>query len=241
MEPLVTVLLAVTLLFFLLMLFLKITKKFIELLLTVNILLMVLVAVIGLIVYMDAMALKKRFPNDPKLLVLEDNGVVLTAVRLKGMAEAPDYSTETDISRYQQALNKQAFDDLVGDNYKVFVVSLESLLPMDNVTIGTLPLGQHDLLILLYAEDAITIFAELSLNSTNPTFVPEYAAQLTEQFGSSAEFKSRLFGVILGDAIGKDSLFIIRKFKEGKVAIRPETVVFSFLKLIPQRVVDAMV
>ncbi|MBU0979612.1 MAG: hypothetical protein KJ709_02305 [Nanoarchaeota archaeon] len=244
MEPLSITIMLIGLFFLSLMVFFKFTKRFVKLLFMINIILMVIIGITGIFVYMDAVNLKNRFPSDPKLMILEEAGIVLSAVRLKSMAEAPDYIKEAELLRYQQLINKDDYGSLLENNYKIFVISIESLLPIDGIDIGEDVLDQKNTLKLLHSENALRDLAKhLFREQTGVTEqILDFAeADLADQFGSSAELKSRLFGIMLSQDLQEDGLFIIHEYKEDRIIIYPDTIVFRFMKFIPKKIVDELV
>ncbi|MFH1409755.1 MAG: hypothetical protein ABIH34_07625 [Nanoarchaeota archaeon] len=241
MEPLTLLIIVLVVLYFSIMLFLKATKRFIKLIFKVNLVIMIIIGLGGIYVYWDATQLREHFAEDPKLMILVEDSIVLSAVRLGPSSEVPVYIKEPELIHYQQIINKGDYSGLLENNHKIFIIELDTLLPLEGIDVGDELLNETDILAILKAEDGLRTFAEIGLRSypeVSEVMIQNTEQSLAEQYGSSAEVKSRLFGVGLGRSIEKDPNFLIRQYKRDQVIIFPETIVFRIMRLVPEVMLD---
>ena len=178
-------------------------KKVFKLLFYVGVILLLLITANIYFIYKDVADLKENFSISTKKVILVDNDKVITGFLLDGEV---NFLTNEQISDFSSHLEDNAYEEILGESYKLMVFDLKILNDLDVEEIET-------------EEGTITKEEAIAFLKSN----------------ADAGEKAALFGVILAEDIlsSRNPLFFFSEFKKGNIVVYPETALFKTVKFIP--------
>lgn len=219
----------------------KIIKKIILAILLVFLIFILSMAGVGFLVYEDMMDMKEKFFKSSNLLLLEDNGKIISALQMQGFDEEGfDFLDEKWISSKQEAFQNHDYDEIIGRNYKIFIIKLETFSNIENIQFEDLQLTKEDVFNISRASNSLDVFFQISSRGQNLSEMEKALLKqnLEEEFGSQ-NLKGIMFGMLFAQAVEKEGvLFIIENFKQNNIVIYPETITFKLVKSVPNFVYE---
>ena len=125
--------------------------------------------------------------------------------------EDTDLMTNAQLNEYSSYLKDDDYERILGDSYKLMVFDVEIISNLDT---------------------------EIEMEGFRIT--TDEAASTLKSSAANPQEKAALFSVILADEIlsSGNPLFFFSEFKEGNIAIYPETALFKTVKLIPLSLIE---
>ncbi len=211
-----------------------------------TLLLLIAISAVGFMAVSDAREFSRRLPSEPNAFLLADEGEVLAGARNLMHEESPSPMKAEAVESYENYISQNDYESMVGDNYRVFVVSFDTFNSLDNNTkIGdagaTITVKKAKTL--LKAESSRKKLIEDALSSKAvPEGYEEQARKMAEdRIPSESELRSSLFLLLLSayaDLEGPS--FIISGYREGSIEVYPKTMLFRVLKIIPEPAINAV-
>lgn len=182
----------------------KIVKGIAQALLLTSAVAAVVLAVAGGFVVMDALDLKNNFAAGGKLLLFSaDNGTRITSGLLAKGNGSMRPLAGADVERLGAAFGRGDYAAMKGDNFKLIVLREEPLL-------ASMP-------------------EELDFEGSNVS----REMLLLQLRAAGPEQRAQLLSALFAMQLGKNPLGIISGYKEGEVAVYPETAVFKVARILP--------
>ncbi|NOZ81092.1 MAG: hypothetical protein GXP63_05455 [DPANN group archaeon] len=194
----------------------------------------------GVFLFLDAREFREQMAVGKNTFLLEKDGRLLAGMELA----SPDldrvtFFTGPDLIPMQQDLDDRDLASLKGDSYKLFLFSTDAFSTIGDVQIDRKSYPVSSLLGLLSSDHPLDDFVQEQMGNTT---IPPAQMNLTVQaiqrrlgIADPAGFKGYLFATLMGAAIQQDGpLFILDQFRRHHLTIHEETVMFRFLRVIPE-------
>jgi len=205
----------------------KLTKSIMKgVFISISILSLILL-ISGVMLISDVMEIKENFPTKPNLYLLEDNKYIAGFSTIASENAELTLINSVKIEEY----NKKDLEDIIENNYKLFIINKKSLDLIKSVKIGNNELTIEELKDLIKSETPIEDF----LSKDIPRNQLESAKrQLMNQYKitDESQFKGMLFAIALSSEENM-MLFILNNLNGESAQIYPETIAFKLLKKVP--------
>lgn len=182
----------------------KIVKGIAQALLLTSAVAAVVLAVAGGFVVMDALDLKNNFAAGGKLLLFSaDNGTRITSGLLAKGNGSMQPLAGAEVERLNAELGRGDYAAMRGDNFKLIMLREEPLL-------ASMP-------------------EELDFEGSNVS----REMLLLQLRAAGPEQRAQLLSALFAMQLGRNPLGIISGYKEGEIAVYPETAVFKVARILP--------
>ncbi len=201
-------------------------KKLIKWFFIINILVVIVLVIFSYMVYTDAKQFQENFPDAEKLFLLDINNKIVAALSVTTQDEEPVAFSADQLPAYNK--------ELAEDYYRTFTVKLEAFDFIETVEISDDILPASFIYELLESDDAISLYAQKKAEGVPGSSVELIKESIAERIADNTEFKSQLFGTLLGKAMEqKGPQFILEGLKSETISIYPETIIFKIIKKAP--------
>lgn len=224
---------------FLVMVFLvfKLVKKVIFASLLIFLIFIIVNAGIGFLVYRDVMDIREKFSTSSKLVMLEDGGEIISAMQMQSFDEEGfNFLDEDWIAHKQELFEKRNYKEIIGRNYKMFVIKLETFSDIESIEMEEFVLTNQDIFNILQSDRPSDVFFEVYIKDMELGEMQKTLArqQFNEEIGQK-NIKAMMLGLIFNKALEQEGpLFIINNFKDSNIIVYPETITFKIIKLVPK-------
>jgi len=202
----------------------KVTKSILKAIFFAAAILTLIIVIFGGLLISDAVKFKENFPTQPSLYLLEEDNILIAGFStiFKEGAE-PDYIAEDQLNSFQISYKKENFKEIIGDNYKVFLIKKEIFASLNEIRTG---------------DDALTIEEWSDLLESDTSDDVFKASGVNDE----TEFKGLLFALGFMTILDEKGAFIIfEEYQEKNIKIYPETIFFKSIKLVPNSLTKKMV
>lgn len=227
----------------------RLIKGFVKAFLLLSFVGLVIVVLFSFFVYRDVVDLRDNWPNSSKLLLVQSEGKLVAGfVSSLSDGEEPLFLGSGEINSLQSAFEVKNFSSMLGDNYKLLVLDLDSLVEdveADNISfVMGLYVSKEDIVSILGSGDASgflvdKVLLDKGLSADNRVLVEGEVLRVV----GSDKVKSRAFWALLSQLFkekGSDAgSFVLKQYSSGKLIIYPETDVFKVVKFVPGFVFDS--
>ncbi len=200
--------------------FKTVLKAFFKLFFYTFLILFLVFGVFGFLVYRDATDFKNKFTVSDNLLLLEDNGKILTGFVLHPGGE-PSILTDQQLRDFTGYYNNNQYQNMIGSNYKMFIIKMSAFKTEGTVEYDGQQLERKRLIDSLRSDDPVG------------TFLQDVPGPARNNLADSATLKVSFFVILYTNDFGTDPLKIVFSYKEGNIIIYPETMMFKIIKYIP--------
>ena len=231
----ITFIISLAVFVFLAALIIILVKKILKVIFFISILLLVFVLAFGFFLYQDAMNIKENLASN-KLFLLVDNDEILTGMIIAD--NEPVFIDENQINEYTNYLKEKDYEAILGDNYKLFLVSLDILNDLK---------GEYEILNKNVTKDELfNIFRseEPYKELTGKEEKKKIKADDNEiDSNDKIKFKGFLFMTVLSNDLirTKNPFKMLLYYKKNYIEVYPETILFKFIKIIPTSFINKMV
>ena len=201
----------------------------------------VLVSVFGFLALRDANDFKERLPVEPNIFLLVDGGDILAGAKNMMHESNPEAVTEEEMAVYQQLLDNEDYKNLLGRNYKVFIVYTKAFGSTADAEIGDTGYTKDLILESLGSDSVRDLIIEKAIKETIiPKGLKDVArAQIEGSMPSEQELRTMMFMLLLGAAAEEQGpIFLINEYKAGNIDIYPETILFKFIGMVPESIIE---
>lgn len=222
----IIVLITIAIIFYILY---KVFNSLLKTIVSLSLILLVVLALLGVFIYKDINNIKTN-RNKPTIMFLEDDELIA------GMTLQKDSQTlfsQDTIDNY----NVQKPKERLGTNFKIITIKMEFIEDAPFTTIQ-----DKDLNMRIQKEEIInTLKSQTPMEYflTKATNLPGEALDLTKQdildkVKGETEFKAALMNMVLKTIMEKkETTYIIKSYKKGRIKIYKETITFKMMKFIP--------
>jgi hypothetical protein len=192
---------------------------------------------LGALAVFDANDFKEKFSTQPSLVLLEEEGNLVAGYSsIMGENNTPSFVSSEQLASYQTKYEQGNLKDVLGQNYKIFIVKKQALDSIDKISAEGPQLTRQDIDNLLASETPIDDFITAQVGNATESQKDLAKQQMLSEISikDDIEFKGTLFQALFGSAIDKEGpLFIFEQYKQGNITIYPETMMFKVLKRMP--------
>ena len=201
----------------------------------------------GFLVYKDITDMSQNLLTLSNIVLLEDQEKLITGLQIAGLEEENITVFDDDkIESYQEDFASKNYDNILGDNYKIFIIKLDIFSGVGDVRVEKTTFTEEEIFEILRTDDVMetlyqVMLSKISLGIGLDTEEGKAAMieALAKQFGSSSEIKSLFAAFLFIDKLQEEgSLFLIEQIKNGNIIIYPETITFRVMNLIPLTLFD---
>lgn len=194
----------------------------------------VVCAFFGYYVYKDAMEFQERFATEPKLFVYQHDGKLITAFRISAIEIGEiEQINATELILYRKAFAQGNLEELLEGHYKILIFSKEAFASVETVSFGELSFTKEDIFQVMESEDSRDALIKLIAAKQG---LPENVVEGTLAY-ENEEIKMLGFGMLIGKVFMQEGpLYLLKQYREGNVAIYPETIMFKLIKRFPERI-----
>ena len=212
-------------------------KKVLKAIFLILALFLVVSLVLSFFIYRDVVDMQKNFEQGNSLILIELDGSIVAGVM--GSFSGEQASMLWNVSDYNAKYQADDIDGLLGQNYKLMIFSEASFDNVDTIKIMDKDYSNDFIMSLLRSENPIDDYVDNEIESDDKTARYELRRQI--QY-SNTEFKSILFGALLGNGMeDRGFIFILEQYREGDVFIYKETLTFKIIKSLPLAFVRGLV
>ncbi len=201
--------------------------------------------VFGIFLYLDVNDLKENFGTSEKLLVLENNGQVVSAFLIINFTggENPKIISDSELASYNKYYIADDYESILGDKYMMFLFQEEFFDGVNEIKIGSDSIPITKIKEILASSSAKDTMIDLLLEQKG---MPKDNADLRNQIGESIEsdayVKGLLFaGLFQAKLSGENPAFILEEIKEDNLILYPEKLIFKIFKSVPSGIVNKIV
>lgn len=194
-----------------------IIKKIFKIGIIILAVLLILVIVTGGSIIKDFSSLKNKITNSSTIVLLENNGEVITGFIDKNEV------LPVDISSINQLYQKKSLGDIKNSNFKIFIIKTAAL---KNASINNKEVTNKQLV-------------DFFINNKQISSITPGDIALDKRI-SGLDDKSALFAYVYknGLSITSSPVYFFEKYKEGSIIVYPDSIFFKFTKLIPLSWID---
>ena len=209
-----------------------IVKKLMKIFFLLFFILFAFSAISGYFLVKDMQDLSQNFGTGSKIALLVDDEKVLSGFVLQDKALFLD---ENALAGMQQDYINRDFEALKGENYKLFIVNVETFseLPQDTVMINDKPVEKSFLVEALQSNDPK---AALSNEGVIAKDIESTEKKLPSIADDAGQLKSALFAMLFAKEVMQKPMFLFDQFKKGNILIYKETIVFKAIRVFPSSV-----
>lgn len=203
---------------------------------------------VGVMLQLDTNEFTAQFETSPKTILLEDNNEIIagfTGVLKEN--QPPVFLDQTTLDQYTTYFQRDEFEKLKGDSYKLLVVRRPAFEFVEKISFGGEDVSRDDTFTIMHADDALNTYANRVVEAgiARDDIAAEFREQAKQQYldeiqkqvGGSGQLKGSLFGVLVSEATNQQGpLFLLNSYHNKQVIIYEETFMFKVIKRIPSRI-----
>jgi len=214
----------------------------------IGLILTIIISIFGFVALKDAMEFKEKFPVEPNLFLLVDNTDILAGAKNLMHEDDPIPITSEEKTVFQQFIDNNDYESLIGRNYKVFLVQMSTFDKAPEGEIGDTGFTKKQAIEALEEDSTKDWFIDMSLEKMDiPEELRDRAREQLEEEAFEEEapdeeaLRSNMFFLLLA-AISETEgpTFIIKEYQAENIDVYPETILFKFIKIVPESVVEKL-
>lgn len=215
-------------------LILLLSKTLIKSLLSILLLFILICFVFSLWVVYDANEFKTSFPTKEKLFLLENEAKneIIAGFVASGIS---GFEYLDDLEMINEYYGRDKLEKMK-DYYKIFIIPIEQFTDEMHIENNIINISSEDALGAIVDSNTIEkVITAHSFSSTEEEFLRDYFKEYTP-----TQLRAYLFVELVDARTQEDPFFLIRKIKEKEIQIRPESILFKSLRLIPNNWFDKL-
>lgn len=204
-----------------------------------NLIIFVAGAVFTSLVFQDLNEMKEKFPVEKKLFVMMHKGDMIGAYVAGNENESDNIHDAAMLAKIRQSIATGQTDSLLKDYFKVIAVKSEAVEGVEMIDNGDIKMNEKEAFSVLDSSRPIDMFVNLELtrqfgNDYDQELANDTRQNLINEYGDDNGFKAEIFRIMFATMLQKKgTLFLIEQSKNNNVAFYPETITFSFMKIVP--------
>lgn len=204
--------------------------------------LFILSLIFGTLAIIDARDFADSLPKKPNLVILEENGKMLAAVKDIADDNKQHELTKDEFIYYSALYEKKDYKGMLGNKYKMFVVKTSAFDGIsDNDFAGFEGFARDVVFDALRSENSIGFFVNKTVNALGVTDAQQDSVRkkLMAESPDDSGFRSTLFNMLLKISLDKEGpLFMLREYQKGNAEVYPETMLFRAIGVMPESALD---
>lgn len=208
-------------------------KKIIKISSIISSVMFAFLVVFGILVFFDTQSFNKGFETEEKIFILDDNGFTAGLKVIDFDDESTiEYLTDKDLAQLESLYTNIEYKQMLKNSWRLFVIESSFLTGSDSIQISPTQT--------LTNEQAIQV-----LRSDNPNlvfyraFYPDVQESQIDKIPDN-ELKANIFIQMFGDTMSKSPVNFYMGYKNKKIIIYPETIMFTVVKLAPEKYINKM-
>lgn len=235
---LILIIIALVIIFFLA---LKIFKKIVKAAITVFILLLLLTGVAGIIIYNDAMKIKRGFEGE-QTIIITNEGEMITAFKTADLTitsirnqEFYEEITEEELQEIAQKLTNEEYEDIEEENFLI-IIEQKTFYEKESTILGVETTAEKEALekfaLSTNIEEAVIALSELN------EIEQEELALLDKEL---RELKNTVYYELLLNQIKETKgTFLIRGIKDREIKTIPRLTSVTVFNIFPESILERM-
>lgn len=226
---------------------LKFVKKIAKAIFLISSLAILILAILGVIVFLDINNFKENFSTTPSLYLLQKDGKIVSGFGgVFAEEKSPSLLNKSALDPINSDFQTNNMDAVKNGYYKLFIINFDAFaslntIKMDNNTELTLQQISDLLSSDTPADDYIKAYVKGNLSQTQRELIRKQMLE-DSNLEDDAQFKGILFGMLFKSAVEeKGPLFIFDQYKQNKLVIYPETALFKAIKLVPSSLLGKII
>ncbi|MBU0536794.1 MAG: hypothetical protein KKE20_07535 [Nanoarchaeota archaeon] len=206
-----------------------------------GLILAVIISIFGFIALKDASEFKEKFPTEPNLFLLVEDGDILAGANNLMHENKPTPITSEEKAVFQQIIDDKDFKDLIGKNYKVFIVGMDAFKTLPEGEIADSGFTKSEAEEALRQDDIKEWYIDWVLEKADvpEEMIDDARDQLRMEMPPEEEIRATMFFLLLAGMSEKQgATFIIREYQTENIDVYPETILFRFVKIVPESFLD---
>jgi|GEM_PF-4905884 len=216
---------------------------------TVGLIILIVLAifvVFGVLTYFDATDFQETFGTSNNLYLLRDNEIVLAGfVMNNSQPEKVVFLEATILDDYQQKLQENDYETVLGENYKLFIVemSLFENSSIESFEVEDITISKEYALALLRSNTPLDSLAE-RVAAEKKTAKQAVLQQLNQNnITSDTILKDQIFAIFMANEFSEQKSIknLIMNVKNSKMYVYPKKFLLGMIRLIPDKWIDNIV
>ncbi len=197
---------------------------------------------LAIVVYRDAADLNVHFQSRENLMLLEENGVVYTAI-VAQQGEIPFHLDQDRLTADQILLARKQYDKIKGEYYRLFIFSPFAFPQSANlIKFGDVNLSVEQALDIIRSSTTLDDYAAIVLQHKhaveNETALFE---AIKDRFSDPAELRGELFAKVMQHTTREEgNRFIPLSYKAKHLTVYEQTPYFLFVRILPESVLTML-
>ncbi len=226
MNPLIMTII----IFFLLIIVLAVIIRFVKKMVRTVIIIAIIVLVIGASIYIlkDANSLRKNFLLGEKLVVLELDSRIVSAIISKDVAVPIPVTT---IGNLDDLYAIKDLDKMLNDKYKLVIFKWKAFQNIDFVGDEEYEFSMDEIKSIMKSGSPKQFIADKMIKEQGPEFESMIQTKVDEMFATDDHLKSIVFSFMIAKFVENNSVF--EGYINENVFIYPETITLKLIKILP--------
>jgi hypothetical protein len=226
MNPLITTII----IFFLLIVVLAVIIRFVKKMVRIVIIIAIIVLVVGASIYIlrDANSLRENFLPGEKLVILELDNKIVSAIISKDVSVPTPVTT---IGNLDDLYAIKDLDKMLNDKYKLVIFKWKAFEKIDFVGDGDYEFSMDEIKSIMESNNAKQFIIDKMVKEQGAEFESIIQTKVDEMFTTDDHLKSILFGFMIAKFVEKNSVF--EEYIDENVFIYPETITLKLIKILP--------
>jgi hypothetical protein len=226
MNPLVMTII----IFFLLIVVLAIVIRFVKKMVRLVIIIAIVILVVGASLYVlkDANDLRKKFLPSEKLVVLEIDNTLVSAVISKDVSVPIPVTT---IGNLNQLYAVEDFNKMLNEKYKLIIFKWSAFQDIDFVGENEYKFSLDEIKSIMQSNNPKQFLVEKMVKEQGEEFETGIQIKVDEMFATDDHLKSIVFSFMIAKFVEQNSVF--EEYINENVFIYPETITLKLIKVLP--------
>lgn len=200
-----------------------------------------IVVILSAIIYADANNLNQNFFSSENTLLLGEQGKLYAGIAGR-VAQTPRAIEQPQLSEYQMLRDRDAYPELRGSSYKLFLFDIGAFWDIGEVRFGDDTVSRDEAIAILRADAPIEVYANIVAYRRGAVNRELIQTAIQRRFTSPEELKAKLFSTVVAEATRQQGkAFVPRSYRSKTLIVEPRTPYFLFLEYAPAFIVDLVV
>jgi hypothetical protein len=235
----------------LLAILLKAAKVVLNIIIIIGIVFCIGVLVLGVLIFLDAREFQAKVKATPSKYLLAEQGRILAGLRIDANGTILQSYEGQELSDFSTQWTEENLQTVLGSDFKVFIFDVVSFDPYleepINLSLLNVFLSKNETILLLTSVNsseviASKLYGQLDDQVKSQITYDDFRINLQARFGSEEKLRAIIFAELL-NRVNKERyvLFLMEGMKQGIIVIYPQTLLFTSMEYVPERVFSAAV
>ncbi|MEE9525568.1 MAG: hypothetical protein V3V78_03105 [Candidatus Woesearchaeota archaeon] len=210
----------------------KITKSIFKAIFLASTILAITIALISFLVVSDATEFTEKSKAIPSIYLLEEDGIILAGFSGTFMNESsqPTFVSGDALGPYEE----NDLDELLGENYKLYLVKKQAFDLIDTIDGGNLLLSKEEVFTLIDSETPLDDYIIAQVGAVSASQLAAFRKDMFRDMNIENDdgFRGVLFAAMLTTGF-KEPIWLFDQIKQKNIIIYKETPMFKLIKFAP--------